>query len=55
MGCLLTFEQILVPQLRRSFIERHSEVEFHQSETHQPALIEGLRDAALDVAPPSYA
>ncbi len=50
IGCLLTFAQILVPQLRRSFITRYPEVEFHQSETHQAALIDGLRDAALDVA-----
>lgn len=50
MGCLLTFAQILVPQLRRSFITRFPEVEFHQTETHQVGLIEGLRDATLDVA-----
>lgn len=50
LGCLLTFAQILVPQLRRSFIDRYPEVEFHQSETHQAALIKGLREAALDVA-----
>jgi DNA-binding transcriptional LysR family regulator len=50
IGCLLTFAQILVPQLRRSFIDRYPEVEFHQSETHQAALIDGLRDATLDVA-----
>lgn len=50
MGCLLTFAQILVPQLRRSFIDRYPEVEFHQTETHQAALIKGLREASLDVA-----
>ena len=50
MGCLLTFAQILVPQLRRSFITRYPEVDFRQSETHQAGLIEGLRDATLDVA-----
>ena len=50
IGCLLTFAQVLVPQLRRSFISRYPEVEFHQTESHQAALIEGLRDATLDVA-----
>jgi DNA-binding transcriptional LysR family regulator len=50
VGCLLTFAQILLPQLRRSFIDRYPAVEFRQSETHQAALIEGLRDASLDVA-----
>ena len=50
IGCLLTFAQILVPQLRRSFIDRYPEVQFHQTETHQAALIKGLREATLDVA-----
>jgi DNA-binding transcriptional LysR family regulator len=48
VGCLLTFAQIVVPQLRRSFLARYPEVAFHQAETHQAALIEGLRDASLD-------
>ena len=49
LGCLLTFAQILVPQLRRSFIDRYPQVEFRQTKTHQVALIEGLRNASLDV------
>ena len=48
VGCLLTFAQIVVPQLRRSFLARYPQVAFHQAETHQAALIEGLRDASLD-------
>ena len=48
VGCLLTFAQIVVPQLRRSFLTRHPQVDFAQAETHQAALIEGLRDASLD-------
>ena len=43
VGCLLTFAQIVVPQLRRSFLARYPQVAFHQA-----ALIEGLRDASLD-------
>ncbi len=50
LGCLLTFAQILVPQLRRSFTGLFPEVSFAQFELHQAALIEGLRDARLDVA-----
>ena len=50
LGCLLTFAQILVPQLRRSFMDLHPEVVFHQTETHQAALITGLHDGTLDVA-----
>lgn len=48
IGCLLTFAQIVVPQLRRSFLTRYPQVDFAQTETHQAALIEGLRDASLD-------
>jgi DNA-binding transcriptional LysR family regulator len=50
VGCLLTFAQILLPGLRRQFVDRHSDVEFHQFERTQNELIEGLRGAALDVA-----
>ena len=50
LGCLLTFARILVPQLRRSFMDLHPEVAFHQTEAHQAALIKGLHDGTLDVA-----
>lgn len=50
VGCLLTFAQIVLPQLRRSFVERYPEVEFLQTEEHQMALIELLRTAAIDIA-----
>lgn len=50
LGCLLTFAQILVPRLRRSFIDLHPDVAFHQIETHQAALIKGMLDGTLDVA-----
>lgn len=49
IGCLLTFARILVPQLRRSFMDLHPEVDFHQKETHQGALLKGLLDGTLDV------
>jgi len=50
VGCLSTFAQILLPRLRRSFTRTYPEVEFHQIESHQMAIIEGLREARLDVA-----
>lgn len=50
VGCLLTFAQIIVPQLRRSFVDLHEAVEFRQFEYHQAALIDGLREARLDIA-----
>ncbi|MEZ5753071.1 MAG: LysR substrate-binding domain-containing protein [Paracoccaceae bacterium] len=50
MGCLLTFAQILAPQLRRSFVAAYPEVRLHQAEDHQAGLIAALRDARLDMA-----
>ena len=49
-GCLLTFAQIVLPGLRRSFCDRYPEVSFHQSECHQSDLFQGLRDGTLDLA-----
>jgi DNA-binding transcriptional LysR family regulator len=50
LGCLLTFARILVPQVRRSFVQQYPDVVVHQTETHQAALIKGLHDGTLDVA-----
>ncbi|HEX9858632.1 MAG TPA: LysR family transcriptional regulator [Paracoccaceae bacterium] len=50
VGCLLTFAQIVLPRLRRGFVDQHPEVEFHQFERNQSEIFEGLRNAALDVA-----
>ena len=50
VGCLLTFAQVVLPQLRRGFVDQNPEVEFHQLELNQSEIIEGLRQARLDVA-----
>ena len=50
VGCLSTFAQILLPQLRKSYQQLYPEVDFRQFERHQVGLIEGLRDASLDIA-----
>jgi DNA-binding transcriptional LysR family regulator len=50
VGCLLTFAQVLLPQLRRSFQTAFPEVDFLQFEGDQAALFEALRMARLDVA-----
>lgn len=50
LGCLLTFAQIIVPRLRSAFTTAHPQVVFRQFQTHQAGLIEGLRDASVDVA-----
>lgn len=50
VGCLQTFAQVVLPQLRRSFMDRYPAVEFHQLELDQTGIFEGLRSAKLDVA-----
>lgn len=50
VGCLLTFAQIVLPQLRYGFVERYPEVTFRQFERNQTELIDGIRNATLDVA-----
>jgi DNA-binding transcriptional LysR family regulator len=50
IGCLLTFAQVLLPRLRRSFSSAFPQVEFRQTEADQAALFEGLRQARLDAA-----
>ena len=50
VGCLLTFAQVLLPQLRRSFANRFPDVAFRQHEGDQAELFEALRMARLDVA-----
>ncbi|AMY67500.1 LysR family transcriptional regulator [Frigidibacter mobilis] len=50
VGCLVTFAQIVLPQLRRSFVDRFPQVEFRQFEQDQAAIYDGLRRGALDVA-----
>lgn len=50
VGCLQTFAQVVLPQLRRSFAARFPEVEFRQDELDQTGVFEGLRSAQLDLA-----
>jgi DNA-binding transcriptional LysR family regulator len=50
VGCLLSFAQIVLPDLRRRFLDRFPDVQFRQYERDQAEIFEGLRTAALDVA-----
>lgn len=50
VGCLATFAQILLPGLRRSFVDRFPAVEFRQYERDQAEILDGLRAARIDVA-----
>lgn len=50
IGCLLTFAQMLVPGLRRTFEERFPEVNVKQYELDQLAIFDQLRQAGIDLA-----
>ena len=50
VGCLVTFAQIVLPRVRRGFVDRYPEVEFRQFERDQAEIFEALRSARLDVA-----
>jgi len=50
VGCLSTFAQLVLPRLRRKFETRFPEVRITQSELHQVAIFEQLRNAEIDVA-----
>jgi len=50
VGCLLTFAQVLLPQMRYGFPDRYPEADFRSHAGHQAALFKALRAARLDVA-----
>ena len=50
VGCLLTFAQLIVPSLRRSFEQQFPRVQVSQRELDQLAIFEQLRCAQIDVA-----
>ena len=50
VGCLVTFAQILMPALRRSFEDAYSEVQITQYESNQAEIFKLLRSAKIDVA-----
>lgn len=50
VGCLRTFVQLMVPQLRRSFEDKHENVDFTQIELDQAQIFEALGASRIDVA-----
>lgn len=50
VGCLLTFAQLVVPGLRRSFEQKHPDVRIAQRELHQLEIFDHLRRAKIDLA-----
>jgi len=50
VGCLSSFAQLVLPQLRHRFEVKFPQVRIKQSELHQAAIFERLRNAEIDVA-----
>lgn len=50
VGCLSTFAQIVLPGLRRSFVEQYSDVRIRQVEADQSELFGLLRQGKVDLA-----
>lgn len=50
VGCLSTFAQLVLPQLRHAFEVKFPRVAISQSELNQTAIFEQLRNAKIDVA-----
>lgn len=50
IGCLLTFAQVVLPQVRRSFQDAYPEVRVGQYELNQAEIFSFLRRAEIDVA-----
>lgn len=50
VGCLLTFAQLIVPQLRRRFETRYPEVRLRQFEMHQLQIFDEIRSGGIDIA-----
>ncbi len=50
LGCLLTFAQMIVPQLRRQFETRYPAARVDQSELHQQEIFDQLRSGQIDLA-----
>ena len=50
VGCMRTFVQLMVPQLRRTFEDKYENVDFTQVELDQAQIFEALGAARIDVA-----
>lgn len=50
IGCLSTFAQVVLPGLRRSFVDEYPDVRISQIEADQTELFSLLRQAKIDVA-----
>lgn len=50
IGCLVTFAQVVLPSVRRSFEDTHPEVRVRQHELDQSEIFSALRRSEIDIA-----
>ncbi len=50
IGCLSTFAQLVLPQIRQQFEVQFPQIRIKQSELHQAAIFQQLRSAKIDLA-----
>ena len=50
VACLVTFAQVVIPAIRRTFSDAYPDVDFFQYERDHAAILEGLRMARFDIA-----
>ena len=50
IGCLVTFAQVVLPSVRRSFEDAHPEVRVRQHELDQSEIFSALRRSEIDIA-----
>ncbi len=50
IGCLVTFAQVILPNLRRKFEERYPDARVNQVENDQQAIFNQIRKAEIDIA-----
>lgn len=50
VGCLVSFAQVVLPSLRRQYLDAYPEVRFSQTERDQTEIFSALRRAEIDLA-----
>lgn len=50
VGCMVSFAQVVLPSLRKAFVERFDQVRMSQTELDAAELVSALRRAEIDVA-----
>lgn len=50
VGCMISFAQVVLPALRKGFVDRYDQVRFSQRELDAAELVSALRRAEIDIA-----